>query len=256
LEQLVSQPSFAGSTAVIRYRGASYTFAMTNCRFVGSAGLDEDWRSRRETQGENSLALSVGGTIVLPSNVLMPLANLLGEASLEAGLEAGLEDLTAAHIELDIDIGHTHMNAPESFVSYPLSSLPLFPTLHDMRDYTANEAVCAKSGFWFGGISTLAKVTEIRIFGVGVKRTVLICGTAADVTGEVAFALTFADLPFSIVVKIAGYANEFVGVTVAQRQTEITDYFASVYDADGFDATLEYVATHDSGMRYRFVPKS
>jgi hypothetical protein len=234
-------------TARIVHNGAEFILPMVDCGFYGHFSLDDDWRLLNYRNGGSALALELRGTILPQEKQARALANVLSDAS--------LDDLHSATIPLEMSITHSNMDAPHSFVSKPLCELPLFPTLAHFQHFNANAAVLERSGFWFGGVSQLAKMRSLQIAGEGLSRTVVVSADAKDGCAEVDLELTMPDLAFSIVVSIDGYADQFVGYSQEGRSQEILDCFAALYDINAYEAILEYAATQDSGMRYRFRPR-
>lgn len=235
------------STAVITYNGTTYTLPMNDCEFKGLFSLDENWRELDYKNGDSSISLMASGVILPIPEAYATLPNVFGVSE---------DEMSEAVISFEIDISHTAMDAPVSFVLKPLDVLPLFPTLADIENYSANKAVCADSGFWFGAMAVLAVITDIKIYGVGPTRTVSITGYAEDTTGRADFVLMLVDQPFSIVVKIAGYSDEFVGTTIEQRKKEIIECFGTVYDIAHYTQLVEAASDEDTYTRIRFIPKS
>ncbi|MFM2423674.1 MAG: hypothetical protein RLZZ70_59 [Candidatus Parcubacteria bacterium] len=232
------------NTATVTYNDQTFVLPIDDVEFVGRFGLDEDWRTMDYAVNSN-LGLSVTGNIAFTPESHEALVNVSNEAD--------LDEMPNALVPLDIPITHTDMDAPNSFVPFPLDVLPLFPKLADLESYTANEVVREQAGFWFGGMGDIAQISSLKISGIGPFKSIEVAGSATDTRGTLHFILQFPALPFSVIVDIAGYANTFTGLDKEARIKEINDCFASLYGTEKYTTEVLYATEDEIETRVKFT---
>jgi hypothetical protein len=232
------------NTATITYNNQTFVLPINDVEFVGRFGLDEGWRTM-DYAANSYLGLSVTGNITFTPESYGPLVNLSNEAD--------LDEMPEVLLPLDIAITHIDMDAPNSFVPFPVDVLPLFPKLTDLESYTADEAVREQAGFWLGGMGSITEISSLKISGIGPFKSIEVVGNATDIQGTLHFTLQFPAVSFSIILDIAGYANTFVGLDSAARIKEITDCFASLYGTEKYTTEILYASEEAIETRVKFT---
>lgn len=238
----------------ITFKNQVYELPLSQGEIIGSFCLDENWRSLNYKEN-SSLSLDVHFYYCVPTHLALALYehNLV---NLPENIDGPVINPQALPlIDLDLQINDTEYDF-ENEKSVLLGTLSRFPTIDELSHHTFEKNILENSTLWFPSFGQIAVLEKIA-FGEKSenKLDISISGRCSDMRGELLFEIKEEKMPFSIIGKIAGYANEFVGFSKEKRFQEIKDCFSLLYNIDKYNLSERVINTEFKGVEIIFNKK-
>lgn len=234
---------------LLNINNKTYELPLIKGVLLGICTLDEHWRTMDYKHTDSSLGLSVQLTYDVP----MEHTNALFHTGVVPLNEDDLEEGQGNILVLEFDINHSTYD-PKSGKIQMHDGFPRFPEPSFLEGFRFSPETLAASHVWFPGFGVSATFSKIGFGALSSSASIaLFCeGKVKDAVSELMFTITEEQLTLQYDFQIEGYPNEFIGFSDKALIKEITDCFASLYDAAKYNSSIQITDSTHGGVRISY----
>jgi hypothetical protein len=248
-----------------RYQNTDYQLPMTQGGVHALLNVDENWRELAYEKDGSSLELSIDIGFSLSIEELQHVyetkqADFLLAAGLAREYEAnkkGKMVLDTRHlplVELNLGINYTEWNF-ENEKTDLIGNIIRYPMLKDLKNLTLDSTICENSTLWFP-VMPITTLSTIRFGETGLNYIdVHFAGHSEDIGGKLDFSLEEKQLPFLMHFRTGGYADEFIGMNIAERFAELKACAATVYDMSRYQVIEKIINKQTKSVQIQLLEK-
>jgi hypothetical protein len=247
------------------YQNTDYRLPMTQGGVHALLSVDENWRALAYEKAGSSLELSIDIGFSLPLKELQYLYKtkqadfllVMGLASEYEVSKKGEMALDTRHlplVELNLGINYTKWNF-ETEKTDLIGNIIRYPMLKDLQNLTVDSTICANSTLWFP-VMPITTLSAIDFGETSSNRVdVHFAGHTEDTGGRLDFSFEEKQLPFSLYFRIGGYADEFIGMSIAERFAELNACAATVYDLSRYHIIEKIIHKQTKSVQIQLLEK-